>query len=107
MKIKIFIFIFLIFSCKDSSNSTIPQIEESKTVTSSNKIDTITELSTKKTAFQIYEESLSILEQIVESGKPYDHSDGFEAVAYLTEISGYEGGGNHNYFGTFGFKDED
>jgi len=71
------------------------------------ELDTISEEVYYETANNAYLRSIKVLDSIVDNGLPYDDFSGMKSIEILTEISGYVGHGNHNYFGTFGFKDED
>lgn len=70
-------------------------------------LDTISKEIYYETANKAYSRSLKVLDSIVDNGIAYDDFSGMKSIEILTEISGHEGHGNHNYFGTFGFKDED
>lgn len=99
---KYIFFILLIISCNQKKTEKTSSHSLQENVSDSSNI------SDEQTTVRIlYKESLQKLEEIVEKKMPYDHSDGFKAVNFLGEISGYSGNGNHNYFGTFGFKKED
>ena len=99
---KYLFFILLIISCNNKKTEQISSHSLKKTVNDSSSFS-----NKQKTVGIIYKESLRKLEEIVEKEMPYDHSDGFKAVNFLGEISGYSGNGNHSYFGTLGFKKED
>ncbi|NCT19223.1 MAG: hypothetical protein COZ75_02865 [Flavobacteriaceae bacterium CG_4_8_14_3_um_filter_34_10] len=66
-----------------------------------------TQKTKDKTAAELYRNSLNILDSITMFSKSNDDFSSIQAVKILAEISGYEGEGNHNYFGTFGFKEKD
>lgn len=95
MKRIIFVFIVLGFFC--NCNNSISK--EKKTVISKNKSD--------KTAAEFYRESLDTLDSIWKYSITNEDFVGIQSIKILSEISGYEGSGNKNYYGTIGFKDED
>jgi hypothetical protein len=94
---KYIIFIFIIFGFFCNCNNSLSKGK--KTVVSKNKND--------KTAAELYKESLDTLDSIRKYSITNEDFDGIESIKILSEISGYEGSGNKNYYGTIGFKDED
>ena len=98
MVFRYFILIFVIFGMFHNCNKSVPKTD-SKLVSAKNEDD--------RTAAELYKKSLYTLDSIVKHSESNDDLSGFQAIEILSEISGYEGGGDKNYFGTFGFKDED
>lgn len=95
------IFIAISFlSCKNSQ-------KESENSSEKQEIKEVKSSSTQKTVHILYLKYLNQLETIVDKQMPLDHSDGFKAVAFLSEISGYAGNGNQSYYGTIGFEEKD
>ncbi len=100
--IEILIILILLLGCNTKgSQEKIDEINQ-KEVVNINK-----EKQSQQTVSLIYKKSLNKLDSIIAKELPLDHSDGFKAVRFLSEISNYGGNGNHSYFGTIGFKKED
>lgn len=95
---KYFKIIIIIFGVTYGCNSTVQK-----------KIDK--DLSTKngnyKTAADYYSLALKSLDSISMHSDPSDDFASLNALKILSEISGYEGSGEKNYYGTFGFTDDD
>lgn len=95
---KYFIILIIVFGVTYGCNSTV-----------SKKIDK--DLNTKnknyKTAKDYYSLALKSLDSISIHSDSNDDFASLNALNILSEISGYEGSGEKNYYGTFGFTDED
>ncbi len=99
---KIFlIFLIITFSaCKKTENHSNDNLKEKQIIEIKPSIQ-------KPTVSELYLKYINQLENMVKNDMPLDHSDGFKAVSFLSEISGYAGSGNQSYFGTIGFKEKD
>ncbi len=100
MKNLIFILVTL-FGTLCSCNKSFPKPDQKEVITKeeSDKHD--------RTAAQLYIKSLNTLDSIVKHSESKDDFASFKAIEILSEISGYAGNGNHSYYGTLGFEDED